>query len=63
MFGGIFQLLAEASGATPWIVFITVSFFVLFAAVVVVALACKGERADRAVLILRILLRSRVPRE
>ena len=64
MLDAILGLLTGASGAIP-IAAITVAAFsmLLLTAVVVVALVCNGERAERAVTILRTLLRSRAPRD
>ena len=63
MFEWILQLLADASGAGSAVVSLGAAFFVLIAVAVTVALAGSGERAERALVVLRLLLRSRLPRE
>lgn len=63
MLDAILELLAGASGAIPIAAITVAAFFMLLTAVVVVALVCNGERAERAVTILRTLLRSRAPRD
>jgi hypothetical protein len=59
----MFQLLAEANGVMSPVIILAVVFAAILVAVVAVALACKGERAANAVLVLRILMRARIPKE